>query len=179
MLGPLDLLQPSTLAKIRNMKKEFNYYNITSRLLLLALGFLPMLCMGIWMIVYGNTMAHILSVLLFFLAGVFLYKVFFIKIQIDQDGLSYRSPLNKKTIAWTAVHDVLIVVRERRNIPDYYPFLQWHKAGNKGKSYFLLFRTDAQFPQNPMFMFSSPVTPQYLSVQYRNDLAKEILKYYR
>lgn len=158
---------------------EFNFYNISSRIILFALGFLPMLLMAGWMIVFGNTLAHILSILLFFLAAVFLYKIFCIKVIVDDRGLFYRSPLCKKQILWKDLHDILIVVRERRNTPDYYPFIEWYDIGNPGKSYFLLFRTTKEFPQNPMFMFSTPATPEYISLQYRKKLAQVILEYCR
>ncbi|MHC5200824.1 hypothetical protein [Myroides sp. LJL119] len=101
------------------------------------------------------------------------------KVSIDQYGIHYSSLLKKQTLLWQELHDVLIVVRERRNNPDYYKYEHWFAANRLGKGYFLLFRAGDSFPENPMFMFSAPVSQGYISVQYRKEIQKYVDRYYR
>lgn len=145
-------------------------------LLITSLG--PFLGMAIFFLLYGNGMSKVLSIVLLFLAVVFFCKAMCLKVNIDEKGIIYKGVFNRKVLEWGAVEDVLIVVRERRSVPDYYKFDEWMDAGKKGKSYFLLFRTTTGFPENPMFMFSAPIGEDYISVQFRPKLAETVQKYF-
>lgn len=100
------------------------------------------------------------------------------KVTIDEKGVSYKSLLREKFLPWSEVKDVLIAVRERRSIPDYYKLEEWIQSGRSGKSYFLLFRSTSEFPANPMFMFSAPIDEDYISVQSRKEIIEQINQYY-
>ncbi len=100
------------------------------------------------------------------------------KVTIDEKGVSYKSLFKEKSLSWTEIQDVLIVVRERRSIPDYYKLEEWMQAGKSSKSYFLLFRSTSEFPANPMFMFSAPIDEDYISVQARKEIIESINQYY-
>ncbi|MCC9042523.1 PH domain-containing protein [Myroides sp. M-43] len=156
---------------------RFSYYNLTSKILLSVFCLLPFLGMIIFFMQVGNVLAISLSVIMIFLLIVFIYKCFFIKVNIDKSGITYVSPLKNKHLNWDEVKDVLIVVRERRSLPDYYKFNEWMEAGKAGKSYFVLFRTTEGFPENPMFMFSAPTGEDYISVQFRPSIKQAIEKY--
>lgn len=145
-------------------------------LLVVSLG--PFLGMAIFFLLFGNLMSKLLSLVLVFLAIVFFCKAMCLHVTIDENGVTYKGVFSKKMLDWKAIEDVLIVVRERRSIPDYYKFDEWMSAGKKGKSYFLLFRITTGFPENPMFMFSAPVGEDYISVQFRNKIAEAIHMYY-
>jgi hypothetical protein len=145
-------------------------------LLITSLG--PFLGMAVFFLLYGNSMSKVLSIVLLFLAAVFFCKAMCLKVSIDEQGITYKGVFSKRVLEWNAVEDVLIVVRERRSVPDYYKFDEWMAAGKKGKSYFLLFRTTNGFPENPMFMFSAPVGEDYISVQFRPKIAEMIQQYF-
>lgn len=100
------------------------------------------------------------------------------KVTIDEKGVLYKSLFKEKFLPWTAVKDVLIVVRERRSLPDYYKLEEWMASGRAAKNHFLLFRTTPDFPANPMFMFSAPVDEDYISVQCRNAIIKRVNQFY-
>ncbi|MHC5352587.1 hypothetical protein ACYSNX_00065 [Myroides sp. LJL115] len=101
------------------------------------------------------------------------------KVILDQEGIHYKSLFKKQTILWEQLYDVLIVVRQRRNMPDYYNYQEWIQSGNSSNGSFLLFRRNQSFPENPMFMFSLPVTQNYISVQYRDKINDLLQKYYK
>ncbi|MTG96957.1 MULTISPECIES: PH domain-containing protein [Myroides] len=153
---------------------KYNYYNFPSRIVLLIISIGPFLGMGIYFLLQGIGFAKVLSVLLFFLFAVFFYKAFFMNVIIDEEGVKYQSLFRKQSFEWAELHDVLIVVRQRRSVPDFYKLNEWFDAGYSGKSYFLLFRTTDAFPENPMFMFSAPMSYHYISVQYRKGMEKII-----
>lgn len=157
---------------------KFSYYNISSKIILLIVCFGPFLGMSIWSMLLGPGFLKIVSVLLFFLFIVFFYKCIFIHVTITEDGVTYKSLLQTKHLAWEDIKDVLIVVRERRSSPDYYRFNEWIDEGRSGKSYFVLFRTTEGFPQDPMFMFSAPIAKDYISLQYRENVKEVIYNYY-
>ncbi len=157
---------------------KFNYYNTSSRILLLLLCLGPFLSIGIFFLLVASGIVKFVAILLFFLFFVFLYKVCCMKVIIDEKGVSYKSLFKEKFLPWSAIKDVLIVVRERRSIPDYYKLEEWMQAGRSGKSYFLLFRTSTEFPANPMFMFSAPIDEDYISVQSRKEVIEKINQYY-
>lgn len=157
---------------------KFSYYNTSSKIILLLICFGPFLGMGVWSIIFAPNLLKLVSIFLFALFGVFFYKCLFINVTLSEQGITYKSMLQQKHLAWSEVKDVLIVVRERRSIPDYYKFDEWIDAGKLGKSYFLLFRTTAGFPENQMFMFSSPIGSDYISVQYRSKIKDTIYKYF-
>ncbi|MGG5505747.1 MULTISPECIES: hypothetical protein [unclassified Myroides] len=100
------------------------------------------------------------------------------KVSIDEKGVRYKSLFKEKFLAWTEIKDVLIVVRERRSVPDYYKLEEWLQSGRSGKSYFLLFRSTSEFPANPMFMFSAPIDTDYISVQSRKTILAEVNRYF-
>ncbi|KUF38681.1 PH domain-containing protein [Myroides marinus] len=156
---------------------KFSYYNITSKILLFVFCLLPFLGMAVFFIQVGNGLTMSLGGLMIFLILVFTYKSFFIKVSIDESGVTYKSLLKEKHLRWDEVKDILIVVRERRSVPDYYRFEEWMNAGKAGKSYFVLFRTTEGFPVNPMFMFSAPIDEDYISVQFRPAIKRAIEKY--
>lgn len=156
---------------------RFSYYNITSKILLSVFCLLPFLGMAVFFIQVGNGLTMSLGGLMIFLIFVFTYKCFFIKVSIDESGVTYKSLLKEKHLQWDEVQDILIVVRERRSIPDYYKFDEWMNSGKSGKSYFVLFRTTEGFPENPMFMFSAPTDEDYISVQFRPAIQRAIKKY--
>lgn len=156
---------------------RFSYYNLTSKILLFVFCLLPFLGMSIFFLQVGNGLAKSLSAVMLFLFVVFVYKCFFIKVSIDAEGLTYKSLLKEKQLKWNEINDVLIVVRERRSVADYYKFDEWMNAGKAGKSYFVLFRTTEGFPENPMFMFSAPTSEDYISVQFRPAIQKAIAQY--
>lgn len=145
-------------------------------LLLICLG--PFLATGIFFLLVGVGVVKLVAVILFFLFFVFLYKIMFIKVTIDENGVLYKSFFREKFLPWTAISDVLLVVRERRSIPDYYKLNEWIASGRTSKSYFLLFRTTSEFPANPMFMFSAPIDEDYISVQSRKAIIEKINQYY-
>ncbi|WP_158961650.1 PH domain-containing protein [Myroides fluvii] len=157
---------------------KFNYYNTSSSALLLVLCLGPFLSTGIFFLLVASGIIKLVAVLLFFLFLVFLYKVLFMKVTIDEKGVSYKSLFKEKSLSWTEIQDVLIVVRERRSIPDYYKLEEWMQAGKSSKSYFLLFRSTSEFPANPMFMFSAPIDEDYISVQARKEIIESINQYY-
>ncbi|MEC4112539.1 PH domain-containing protein [Myroides pelagicus] len=156
---------------------KYNYYNISSRIILLIISIGPFLGAGLYFLIQGVGIAKIMSVFLFFLFLVFFYKSMCMNVTIDEEGITYKSLFKQQTFGWEQVHDVLIVVRQRRSVPDYYKFSDWFGAGYYGKSYFILFRTTPAFPENPMFMFSAPVGPHYISVQYRKGMEDLVDKY--
>ncbi len=98
-------------------------------------------------------------------------------VTIDESGVHYKSLFKNKTILWKDMHDVLIVVRQRRNSPDYYNYQEWIEHGNAVGGNFVLFRSDNSFPENPMFMFSLPVSYSYISLQCRKQVQKVIELY--
>lgn len=157
---------------------KFNYYNTSSSILLLVLCLGPFLSTGIFFLLVASGIVKFVAVLLFLLFFVFLYKVLFMKVTIDEKGVSYKSLLREKFLPWSEVKDVLIAVRERRSIPDYYKLEEWIQSGRSGKSYFLLFRSTSEFPANPMFMFSAPIDEDYISVQSRKEIIEQINQYY-
>ncbi|MBB1148626.1 MULTISPECIES: PH domain-containing protein [unclassified Myroides] len=157
---------------------KFNYYNLSSSLLLLLICLGPFLATGIFFLLVGVGVVKLVAVILFFLFFVFLYKIMFIKVTIDENGVLYKSFFREKFLPWTAISDVLLVVRERRSIPDYYKLNEWIASGRTSKSYFLLFRTTSEFPANPMFMFSAPIDEDYISVQSRKAIIEKINQYY-
>lgn len=156
---------------------EYNYYNISSRILLGIFCLGPLLGMGVFFIKTGTVFGIVSSIILLFLFIVFAYKNLFLKVTINEEGIVYRSLLKEKRISWAELYDILIVVRERRSVPDYYKFTEWVDAGNSCKSYFILFRSSNEFPDNPMFMFSAPIGHNYISVQYRKGMEELIKKY--
>lgn len=156
----------------------YNYYNSSSRITLLIMCLGPFLSMAIFFVFLENTLMLCFSAVLIFLFFVFLYKIMFIKVTIDKDGILYKSYFKEKRLIWSEVKDVLLVVRERRSIPDYYKLDEWLNSGRSGKSNFVLFRSSNDFPSNPMFMFSAPFGDNYISVQYRKGLEQEIWKYF-
>lgn len=158
---------------------RFNYYNLPSRIILMLLAIGPFLGFGIYFLLYGNVLAKILSIVLFFLCGVFVFKSTAMHVSLDDKGIHYKSWFKTNSIAWDELHDILIVVRERRNNADYYKYEQWFADKRLGKGYFLLFRADQSFPENPMFMFSTPVSENYISVQYRGKLQQVVDRYYK
>ncbi len=155
----------------------YNYYNNSSRITLLIMCLGPFLSMGIFFIFLGNTLMLCFATVLFFLFFVFLYKTMFIKVTIDEKGILYKSYFKEKFLAWSEVKDVLMVIRERRSMPDFYKFNEWLESGRSGKSNFLLFRSTNEFPANPMFMFSAPFGDNYISIQYRRGIEVEINRY--
>ncbi len=156
----------------------YNYYNSSSRITLLIMCLGPFLSMAIFFIFLGNTLMLCFAAVLLFLFFVFLYKIMFIKVTIDEKGILYKSYFKEKRLIWPEVKDVLLVVRERRSIPDYYNLREWLSSGRSGKSNFILFRSSNEFPSNSMFMFSAPFGDNYISVQYRKGLEKEIWQYF-
>ena len=146
--------------------------------MLLAMCLGPFLGLAIYLLSTGTLMAAIVALFCLFLFGVFFYKSNFIHVTISEKGVLYKSGFQERLMAWEEVKDVLIVVRERRNVPDYYKFDEWVEANRLGKNYFLLFRTIDEIPENPMFMFSEPMGKTYISVQYRKQIEKDIFKYY-
>ncbi|MGG5576469.1 PH domain-containing protein [Myroides sp. C15-4] len=157
---------------------KFNYYNPSSSLLLLVICLGPFLSTGIFFLLVGVGIVKLVAVILFFLFFVFLYKIVFIKVTIDEKGVMYKSLFKEKFLPWTAINDVLLVVRERRSIPDYYKLNEWIASGRKTKSYFLLFRATSEFPANPMFMFSEPIAEDYISVQSRKAILEKVNQYF-
>lgn len=157
---------------------KFNYYNPSSSLLLLLICLGPFLSTAIFFLVVGVGVVKLVAVILFFLFFVFLYKVAFVKVTIDEKGVLYKSLFKEKFLPWTAISDVLLVVRERRSIPDYYKLEEWIASGRTTKSYFLLFRTTSEFPANPMFMFSAPIDEDYISVQSRKAILERVNRYF-
>lgn len=157
---------------------KFNYYNVSSRILLFLICIGPFLGSALFFLSIGNVLTIILSVVMLFLFVVFLYKSSFMNVTIDEKGVLYKSLFQEKALQWEEIKDVLIVVRERRSIPDYYKLDEWLEAGKLGKSYFILFRTTEGFPENPMFMFSAPVGRDYISVQFRKGVEQAIRKNY-
>ncbi|WP_413511297.1 PH domain-containing protein [Myroides odoratus] len=157
---------------------KFNYYNASSCSLLLAMCLGPFLGTGIFFLVVGTGLVKLVAILLFFLFVVFFYKVLFMKVSVDEKGVLYKSLFQEKYLPWTEIKDVLIVVRERRSVPDYYKLNEWMQSGRSGKSYFLLFRTSSEFPANPMFMFSAPIGEDYISVQSRKTIQQKVNQYF-
>jgi len=138
----------------------------------------PFLGTGLFFLFVASGLAKLISVLLLFLFLVFFYKIIGIKVTIDERGVLYKSVLQEKFLPWEEIKDVLLVVRERRSIPDYYRLEEWIQSGRSGKSYFILFRTTNEFPANPMFMFSAPIGEGYISVQYRKAIQQKIQQYF-
>ena len=157
---------------------KFNYYNTSSSLLLLLICLGPFLSTGIFFLLVGVGIVKFVALVFFFLFAVFFYKVVFMKVTIDERGVWYKSLFKEKFLAWSEISDVLIVVRERRSIPDYYKLDEWLQSGRLGKSYFLLFRTTSEFPANPMFMFSSPIDEDYISVQSRTEILNRVNQFF-
>lgn len=157
---------------------KFNYYNVSSRILLSIFCIGPFLGSALFFMTIGNILTVVLGIVMLFLFVVFMYKCCFMNVTIDEKGVLYKSLFQEKLLKWEEVKDVLIVVRERRSIPDYYKLSEWLDAGKMGKSYFVLFRTTEGFPENPMFMFSAPVGQEYISVQFRKGVETAIRNNY-
>jgi|GEM_PF-3136200 len=157
---------------------KFNYYNQSSSAILLVLCLGPFLSVGIFFLLAATGIVKLVALLLFFLFFVFLYKIGGMKVTLDPDGVHYKSLFKEKFLPWTDIQDVLIVVRERRSIPDYYKLEDWIQSGKSCKSYFLLFRSTNEFPANPMFMFSAPIDEDYISIQARKKVIELINHYY-
>ncbi|WP_410878368.1 PH domain-containing protein [Myroides sp. DW712] len=157
---------------------KFNYYTRTSRAILLILCLGPFLSIGIFFLLVATGIVKLVALLLFFLFFVFLYKIGGMKVTLDEKGVYYKSLLKEKFLPWKEIQDILIVVRERRSIPDYYKLEEWMQGGRSCKSYFLLFRSTSEFPANPMFMFSAPIDEDYISLQARKKVIELIQHYY-
>lgn len=157
---------------------KFNYYNRASSAILLVLCLGPFLSIGIFFLLVATGIVKLVALLLFVLFFVFLYKIGGMKVTLDEKGVHYKSLLREKFLPWTDVQDILIVVRQRRSIPDYYKLEEWLQGGQACKSYFLLFRSTSEFPANPMFMFSAPIDEEYISIQARKKVIELINRYY-
>lgn len=157
---------------------KFSYYNTGSKIILLLMCLGPFLGMSVWSMWLGPGFLKFVSAILFVLFLVFIHKCLFVDVTINAAGITYKSLLKTKHMDWSEVKDILIVVRERRSSPDFYRLNEWLEEGKKGKNYFILFRTTAEIPQDPMFVFTSPTGEDYISLQYRNKVKDAIYTYY-
>lgn len=149
---------------------KFNFYNRTTRFLMLVILIPLFTVLTVVFVVSQNNFLWMIAFFFFIMLGVFIYKTFFIKVYIDGKGVQYKSLFQEKYIAKEELLDVLVVHKQRRNQPSYIPFMDWFGKGMYRSGDFVMFRTSEEMPNTHAFVFSAPIDRYYICVQYQKKL---------
>lgn len=150
--------------------KTFKYYNKTTRLLVCA-GIVPVfLFVTILFWISGNGFLLLMSVFTLLAVGILLYKALAIELRFTREGVMYKSPLKQKYIEKSAIHSVLLILKNRRSEAEYISYPQWRQLDVQGGNAYVMIRTKDKLPPQGSFMFSAPVEDYYIVIQYRKEL---------
>ncbi len=102
-------------------------------------------------------------------------KLFFAKVTISPEGITYKSLFTKQTLKMHEIRDFKLVQRRRRGT-DIHPF-SFPSRTNAFNNFYFMVMTTFKTPDGP-FLMTQPIGENYITIQETEEVYRALRKFY-